>query len=80
MKIATTSESTVWKCDRCDTLVESENAFHIPDGWWVANIQRRTEGIDYHTGKLKMGIIDACSKQCLIDAITYSNQQLIPYA
>lgn len=72
MKIATTTDSTIWQCDRCDGLAEVANAFTIPFGWWTAHIERRTEG-----GKLRRGEIIACSKSCLTEAITYQNQDLV---
>lgn len=75
MKIATTDEATVWQCDRCEMVAKSPNAFTLPPGWWVAHIERRTPG-----GRLKRGSIDACSKVCLTEAITFENQYLIPDA
>jgi len=72
--ITTTDGQTVWKCDRCGELVSTPSAFHIPDGWWKVHVERRTEG-----GKAKAGDIDACSKDCLLEAITYQNQHLVDY-
>lgn len=76
MKIATTQDKTVWECDAgCGVLAESSNAFTLPPGWWVAVIERRTA----EAGKLKRGSIEVCSKDCLLDAIKYQNQELVGY-
>lgn len=72
--IAATTEETIWKCDNCENLASSPNAFTLPPGWWQAHIQRKTEG-----GRIKRGTIDACSRQCLMDVIQYTNQHFIPY-
>ncbi|HEU5046105.1 MAG TPA: hypothetical protein VFT75_18440 [Nocardioidaceae bacterium] len=79
-RIATTGDATVWQCDRCGALAQSANAFELPPGWWQAHIERRTDVDEAgHGGKRKRGSIDACSKQCLTEAITYQNQHLVPY-
>lgn len=65
---------TMWECDRCEDLARSKNAFTLPRGWWQAVITRRTAG-----GKLKQGTIDACDKNCLMEAIQFRNQELVDY-
>lgn len=79
-RIATTQGETVWSCDRCENMSRSANAFNLPAGWWQAHIERRTPVDEYgRGGRLKRGSIDACSKECLVEAITYQNQDLVPY-
>lgn len=82
-KIATTTGSTVWKCDYCAGVAESPNAFIPPPGWWSVVVQRRTAmAPDYGPkagGKMKKGAIETCSKDCLLDAIKWDNQRLVEY-
>lgn len=81
-RIATAAEATVWRCDAmaCGGLAETPTAFEVPPGWWQVSIQRRTAiDEDGRGGKRKIGQIDACSKACLIDAIQFDNQSLVPY-
>lgn len=72
--IAATTDETIWKCDSCEALASSVNAFTVPRGWWQLDIQRRTEG-----GRLKRGRVDACGKECVLHALKWSNGTLVPY-
>lgn len=82
-KIATTTDSTIWRCDSCAAVAESVNAFTLPPGWWVAVIERRTTlAPEYGPkagGKMKRGTIEVCSKDCLVDVIQYDNQHFVDY-
>lgn len=70
--IAATTKETVWKCDRCGELKSSPNAFTIPEGWWKVMVHRKTNDSTY-----KNGVIDTCSKECLLDALKYDNRRYV---